>query len=200
MRLRSPKAPFRLALELAAGAAALLLLVPVAGAAQSAPATATTQTVFRWLNFAFVFGLGGWWVWRRLKNVFKSRAERIAAFIAEAEATRQQAQARLQAAEEKLAAIERETTEMRDRARLDSAAEAVRIRARAREEAERIERAAEAEIASAELAAANRLCEMAIDKTIEYARARVMGRLTPELDARLVGRFVDALGRAGGAL
>ncbi len=185
--------------EAAACAAALLLLVPASGAAQAALAPAGTETVFRWLNFALVFGLGGWYVWRKLKGVFQRRAERIAAFIAEAEAAREQARARLQAAEEKLASVEREGAEMRERARLDSVAEATRIRALAREEAERIERAAEAEIAAAEMAAVNRLREMAIDKTIEYARARVMERLNPEVDARLVGRFVGALGQAGGA-
>lgn len=186
--------------ERAVCAAALLLLVPAAGAAQATSTTATTEMLFRWLNFILVFGLGGWWVWRRLKGVFQRKADRTAAAIGEAEAARQQAQARLQAAEEKLAAIERESAGMRDRARLDSAAETTRIRALAREESERIDRAAETEIAAAEMAAVNRLREMAIDRTIEHARELVIERLNPEVDARLVGRFVAALGHAGGAL
>jgi F-type H+-transporting ATPase subunit b len=178
----------------------LLLAGPVAAAAQTSQGSATAQTVFRWLNFALVFGLGGWWSWRKLKVGFRRNSDRIAALIAEAEAARQAAQARLSAAEEKLAALERECAEMRERARLDSIAEAVHIRDLAHEEAGRIDRAAQAEIDAAELATVNRLREMAIDRTIDHARARVIDQLTPEIDSRLVGRFVDALGRAGEAL
>lgn len=186
-------------LKLGALLAALLLISPISALAQAVQAPATTETVFRWLNFALVFGLGGWWAWRRLKVVFRRRAERIAASIADAEAASMAAQARLQAAEEKLAGLEREGAEMRERARRDSAAEAERIHKLAGEETGRIERAADAEVAAAELTAANRLREMVIDKTIEYARAQVRERLTAEVDARLVGRFVDALGSVGGA-
>jgi F-type H+-transporting ATPase subunit b len=196
MRLRTAKP----VVQLAAGAALLLVISPTAGSAQAVQAPKTTETLFRWLNFFLVFGLGGWWVWRRLKAAFQRKSDQIAAAIAEAEAARREAQARLRAAEEKLTSIDRESAEMRERARRDSAAEAERIRGLAREEAGRIDRAADAEIAAAELAATNRLREMAIDRTIEYARARVIERLTPAVDARLVGRFVDALSRNGDSL
>ncbi|HVB33443.1 MAG TPA: hypothetical protein VNJ52_03575 [Patescibacteria group bacterium] len=197
MRL-GPAKPFIAFMRRMACSAVLLLAVPVSGAAQAIEAPATTETVFRWLNFVLVFGLGGWWISRKLKSVFERQAEQIAAAIATAEAARQASQDRLRAAEGKLAALDSEIVELRGRARLDSAAEAKRIQGLAREEAARIERAAEAELAAAELAAANRLREMAIDKTIEYARARATEKLTLEVDARLVGRFVDALVRAGG--
>jgi F-type H+-transporting ATPase subunit b len=190
----------RFLFRLAAGAAALLAIAPIAAAAQTTEAPAAAVTVFRWLNFLVVFGLGGWWVWGKLKGVFQRHADRIAAEIAEAEMTRQAAEARLRAAEEKLASLNREGAEMRERARRDSAAEALRIKELAREEAVRIERAADAEIAAAELAAAHRLREMEIDRTIEYARASVIERLTPEAGLRLVGRFVDAVGAAGESL
>ena len=179
-----------------AGAGLLLLAGPVAAMAQMQVPT-HTETVFRWLNFVFVFGVGGWWLWGKLKVGFRRKADSIAAAIAEAEAARSAAQARLQAAEERLAAVEREIAEMRQRARQDSAAETARIRELAREEAARIDQAADAEIAAAELAAANRLREMAIDRTIACARVLVKERLTADLEARLVGRFVDAIGRPG---
>jgi F0F1-type ATP synthase membrane subunit b/b' len=186
-------------INLSAGIAIAVLAVPITAAAQTSQVPSTTETIFRWLNFVFVFGVGGWWAWRKLKGVFQRRADQIAATIAEAEAALRSAQARLRAAEEKLAGLDRESTEMRQRARLDSAAEAGRIRDLAQEEAGRIERAADAEIAAAELAAENWLREMAIDRTIERARDLVRQRLTPEIDARLVRRFVEALDRAGGA-
>lgn len=185
-------------IKLGVGVGIFLLIGPVAAMAQM-QVPARTETVFRWLNFVFVFGVGGWWLWGKIKGVFRRKADSIAAAVAEAEAARSAAQARLHAAEEKLAGVEQESAEMRERARHDSAAETERIREMAREEAARIQRAADAEIAAAELAAANRLREMAIDKTIAYARVLVKERLTAGVDARLVGGFVGALRRSGEA-
>lgn len=190
----------RLLIKRATWLVVLLAAGSIAAAAQGIEAPATTETVFRWLNFALVFGLGGWWGWRKLKGAFQRKADRIAETIAEAEAARREAQARLSAAEEKLAALDRESAEMRERASLDSAAETARIRELALEESGRIDHASEAEIKAAELAAVNRLREMTINMTIESARAQVTKRITPEIDARLVSSFVDALGRAGGSL
>jgi F-type H+-transporting ATPase subunit b len=183
---------------LGGSAAALALFLPVlAAAAQGPEAPSTAEWVYRWLNFALVFGVGGWFAGRKLKAAFRRNAEKIAATIAEAEEAKRQAAERLQAAEAKLTAVDREAEEMRERARRDSAAEAERIRALAREEAARAERAADAEIEAAERTVVNRLREMAIDKTIERARALVAERMTPAIDRRLFSRFVAALGRAG---
>lgn len=184
--------------KVGAWSAALILLAPImAAAAEGSAEPTTTEWVFRWLNFALVFGLGGWWAGKKLKAVFRRNADKISATIAEAEDARRQAAKRLQAAEAKLAAIELEAEEMRERARRDSAAEAERIRALAREEAARADRAADAEIEAAERTVVNRLREMAIARTIERARELVAERMTPAIDRRLFGRFVEALGRTG---
>jgi F0F1-type ATP synthase membrane subunit b/b' len=181
-----------------AWSAALILVAPiVVAAAEGAAEPTTTETIFRWLNFALIFGVGGWWAGKKLKVAFRRNAEKIAATIAEAEGAKRQAAERLQAAEAKLAAIEHEAEAMREQARRDSAAEAERIRALAREEAARAERAADAEIEAAERTVVNRLREMAIARTIERAREMVAERMTPAIDRRLFGRFVEALGRMG---
>jgi F-type H+-transporting ATPase subunit b len=181
-----------------AWSAALILLAPiVAAAAEGSAEPTTTEWIFRWLNFALVFGVGGWWAGKKLKVAFRRNAEKIATTIAEAEDTKRQAAERLQAAEAKLAAIEREAVDMRERARKDSAVEAERIRALAREESARAEHAAAAEIEAAERTVVNRLREMAIARTIERAREIVAERMTPAIDRRLFGRFVEALGRMG---
>jgi F0F1-type ATP synthase membrane subunit b/b' len=181
-----------------AWSAALVLLAPVlAAAAEGSAEPSTSEWVFRWLNFVLIFGVGGWWAGKKLKAVFRRNAEKIAATIAEAEEAKRRAAERLQAAEAKLAAIEREAAEMREQARRDSAAEAERIRALAREEAARAERAADAEIEAAERTSVNRLREMAIARTIQRARELVAERMTPAVDRRLFGRFVEALGRMG---
>lgn len=67
-----------------AGAGLLLLAGPVAAMAQMQVPT-HTETVFRWLNFVFVFGVGGWWLWGKLKVGFRRKADSIAAAIADRE-------------------------------------------------------------------------------------------------------------------
>jgi F-type H+-transporting ATPase subunit b len=179
-------------------AAVLALFAPVLAAAAEGPeASSTSEWVFRWLNFALIFGVGGWWAGRKMKTAFRRNADKIAATIAEAEDAKRRAAERLKAAEAKLAAVDREAEEMRERARRDSAAEIERIRALAREEAARAERAADAEIEAAERMAVNRLREMAIGRTIDRARALLAERMTPEIDRALFRRFVGALERAG---
>lgn len=182
----------------AAWLGALVLLAPLAAAAQET-APSTTEWVFRWLNFVLVFGVGGWWVGKKLKVVFRKNAERIEATMAEAEAMRRQAQERLRAADAKLAGVAKEAGELIERARRDSAAEVERIRALAAEEAERVERAAEAEIEAAERAAVNRMREAAVELTIAKARALAAEQMSVEIDRRLFRRFAETLGGGGGA-
>ena len=178
-------------------ASAILALAPLAAAAQESPSPTTADWVFRWLNFALIFGVGGWWAGRKLKVVFRRKAEQIASSIAEAEAARREAEQRLREAEAELASVESEAQQMRERARRDSAAEVERIGELARQEAARVERAAEAEIGAAERSVANRLRELTVEKTMQRARALVAERLTPAVDRGLCGRFIEALGAGG---
>ena len=114
----SVRSTTRRLVALGGSAAALALLLPVlAAAAQGPEAPSTAEWVYRWLNFALVFGVGGWFAGRKLKVAFRRNAEKIATTIAEAEEAKRQAAERLQAAEAKLAAVDHEAEEMRERAR-----------------------------------------------------------------------------------
>ncbi len=181
-------------------ASVIVALAPLAAAAQETSSPTTADWVFRWLNFALIFGVGGWWAGSRLKVVFRRKADQIASSIAEAEAARREAEQRLREAEAKFASVESEAQQMRERARRDSAAEVERIGELARQEAIRVERAGEAEIEAAERSVANRLRELTVEKTMERARALVIERLTPAVDHGLRGRFIEALGAAGSGL
>jgi F0F1-type ATP synthase membrane subunit b/b' len=171
----------------------ICILTPLAVSAQTAEAPSTTEWVFRWLNFVLVFGVGGFYAGRWMLRAFRRKRDQIAASIALAETEQREAQERLLEAELKLSHVAGEAAEMRERGQRDSAAEVERLRAMAREEAARIERVADAEIAAAERAAVNRLREMAIELTLERARAAVADRLTPAAEASLFRRFVEAL-------
>jgi F0F1-type ATP synthase membrane subunit b/b' len=184
---------FRSLAKTALWALAFCILAPLAAAAQASDQPSVTEWAFRWLNFALVFGVGGYYLGRWMKGQYRLRAGEIAASISEAETAERQAEQRLRAAEAKLEAIAEESTAMRERARRDSAAESTRIRALAQEEVARLGRAADAEITAAERATVNALKELAIARTLEQARAAAARQMTPAVDGWLFRRFVDEL-------
>jgi F0F1-type ATP synthase membrane subunit b/b' len=70
------------------------------------------------------------------------------------------------------------------------------LRSLAREEAQKIERAAQAEIAAAERAARMELKSLAARMAVERAEALLRKELTPKSEAVLFQTFVQELGRS----
>jgi F-type H+-transporting ATPase subunit b len=183
-----------------AGFLAVLVLVAalplLAQEGEGSPADSTVGWVFRWLNFAIVFGAIGYFAVKKGGPYFRGQAEEIAKKIAEGTRAREAAERQRQEAQAKLANIEREIAEMRVEANRDAEAEAQRLRALAREEAEKIERAAQAEIAAAERAARMELKAFAARLAVERAEALLREELTPKSEAALFQAFVQELGRS----
>lgn len=153
--------------------------------------------VFRWLNFALVFGGGGYILAKHAPPFFRRRSEKIAAAINDAARVKAEAEQRRLVAEARLAGLEKEIAEMRAAARRDADAAAERIRALAREEAKKIELAADAEIQAAERAALMELKIIGGRLSIERAEALLREEMTPKTDAALFRNFLAELeGRA----
>ena len=179
----------------------LLLFAPgnVFAAESGDPAQSTLGWVFRWLNFAIVFGGLGYLLAKKGRAFFRGRAGAITAAIQEAAAAREQAEQRRRAAEEKIARLDQEAAALRAQARRDAAAEAERIRALAGEEAQKVERAGQLEIEAAERAARMELKAMAARLAVERAEAMIRKRMTPETQAAIFRSFVESLGPFGPA-
>ena len=162
---------------------------------QQDPAEAPIGTVFRWLNFALVFGGLGYLIAKKAPALFRGRADAIAASIADAAAAQADAEHHLREAEEKLLQLDHEAAELRAAARRESAAEAERIRALARSEAEKIARAAQLEGQAAERAARIELKVMAARLAVDRADALIRQQITAETQAALFGSFLNDLAR-----
>ena len=91
--------------------------------------------------------------------------------------------------------IDAEVSRLRAEAKKSMEAEAVRLRALARREAEIIERAAQAEIAAAQRAASLELKSLAARLAVERAQAVLAREITPEAQAVLFNSFVLELER-----
>ncbi len=158
-------------------------------------ADSPTGTVFRWLDFAIVAGVLGFVIRKRMLPALRKRAEGIRRAIAEGGEAKAEAEEQLRTVEEKLSRLDEEVAAMRAAARREYEAEAGRIRALAREEAVKIERAAEAEIAAAGRSAHIELRRMAAQLTASRAESFIRERINATTRAALFHSFLTDLGR-----
>jgi F-type H+-transporting ATPase subunit b len=160
------------------------------------PVNSNLGWVFRIINFLIV-AYGAWYGFARLlPNIFRARAEGIAASISDAARAKREAERLLREAAGKLERLDLEVGVMQERAQRDAAAEAERIRAAAREEASKVERAAALEIQAAERAARMELKALAAQLAVERAEAVLRGEMTPAAEATLFRAFVSDLERS----
>jgi len=185
--------------------ALFLLLLVTAGAVTHAlaaeageqnPAEEPIGVVFRWLNFLLVFGAVSYLIAKHAPAWGRRRADAIAASIAEAAASKAQAEQELREAEDRLNRLDQEVAELRAASQSESAAEAERIRARTREEIKKIERAAKTEIEAAERAARMELKGMAARLAVERADTLIRSQINPATQAALFRSFLADLARS----
>jgi F0F1-type ATP synthase membrane subunit b/b' len=160
------------------------------------PVDAPAGWLFRWLNFAILFGAISYLAWKKGGPYFRAQAEEISRKIEEGARAREAAERQRQEVGAKLANIEREIATMREEAKRDTDAETQRLRALSRVEAEKIERAAQAEIAAAERASRMELKILAARMAVERAEALLRKELTPKSEAELFQTFVHELDRS----
>jgi F0F1-type ATP synthase membrane subunit b/b' len=174
-----------------------LLALPVwAQEGESSPTDSPAGWVFRWLNFAIVFGAIAYLAVKKGAPYFRAQAEEISRKIAEGTRAREAAERQRAEVKAKLANLENDVVTMRAESKRDAEAEAQRLRSLAREEAEKIERAAQAEIAAAERAARIELKHHAARLAVERAEVLLRKELTPKSEAVLFQAFVQELERS----
>lgn len=151
--------------------------------------------IFRWLNFAIVFGVIAYCVVKFGTPYFHGRAEQVSEQIAEGARAREAAEKQRQAALQKLAGVPAEVAQIRADAKRSGEVEAQRLRALARGEAEMIAKAAQAEIAAAQRAARLELKGLAARLAIEHSESLLREQISPSVQAGLFEGFVVDLER-----
>jgi F-type H+-transporting ATPase subunit b len=163
---------------------------------ESSPADSTTGWVFRWLNFAIVFGLIAYFAIKKGAPYFRKSAEEISQRIRESTRTREAAEEQRREVEAKIAGLGETIAEMHETAKRDADAEIERLRVLARNEAEKIEHAAQEEIAAADRAARLSLKAHAAHLALEGAASLLRQTLTPKAEAAIFRTFVEELERS----
>jgi F-type H+-transporting ATPase subunit b len=163
---------------------------------EASPADSTTGWVFRWLNFALVFGAIGYCLAKYAAPAFGAQAEEISRKIAEGARAREAAERQRREIKTKLEGLEREIEQLRADAKRDAAVEAQRLRDMGRAEAEKIELAARAEIDAASRAGRMELKALGARLAVERAEVLLRQELAPKSDAALLRTFIAELERS----
>jgi len=175
----------------------LLAAIPVlAQEGENSPAETPTGWVFRWLNFAIVFGAIGYFAVKYGGPAFRANADNIAKRIEEGTRAREAAEKLKQEMAARLANLPKDIEQMKAEAKRDADAEAQRLRALAKEEAQKIEKSALAEIAATERFARQELKALAAKMAVDKAEALLRQKLTPKTEEKLFETFVAELERS----
>jgi F-type H+-transporting ATPase subunit b len=159
------------------------------------PADSPTGLIFRWLNFAIVFGGIAYLTAKYGGTFFRANAKEISARIVEATTVKAEADRELSAAQAKIAHLDQDVAELRAEAQKSWAAEAERLRASGLAEIEKIQQAARAELAASERAAHQQVRELAASMAVERAAALVGARMNSETRAKMFQSFLGELGK-----
>ena len=177
---------------IAVGMISILTAIPASAQETGDIADSSTGVIFRWLNFAIVFALIVWG-FRAAAPHFRSRSEEISRKIAEGARARQAADQQRAAAQQKLAGLPDEVARLRADAKRSGEAEAQRLRALAKTEAETIAKAAQEEIIAAQRAARLEMKALAARLAVEQAEALLRQQITSSEQANLFEAFVADL-------
>jgi F-type H+-transporting ATPase subunit b len=153
-------------------------------------------TTFTFFNFLILLVGVGFVLMKTLPKTFRDRNSRIQKQLVDARTATEEASARLNSVEARLAKLDDQIAAMRTQAETDSAKEAQRLRASVEEEKSKILAAAESEIQSATAAARRDIQQFAAGLAIEQAARKLV--VTAETDRLLIENFARHLTGEGG--
>jgi F-type H+-transporting ATPase subunit b len=148
------------------------------------------------LNFAVIAAAIFWAAKKNLPGMFRNRTAEIQKAMQEARKASEDANRRLADIESRLSRLDTEIGTMRSAAEKEAAAEEVRIKQAAEEDARRIVESAEQEIAAATKAARRELTAYAADLAVTLATKQI--RVDSPTDQALVRSFAQELLQNGG--
>lgn len=151
------------------------------------------ETLFKWLNFALLFGALIYLARKPLHRYFAGQRRALQGAIEESRRLRERAERQRNEIEQRMARLGEEVTVMRQQAAADAAAEQRRIHDTAEHEAERVRATARAEIDSVVRACRLELKAYTARLAIGLAEQKIRQELTPETHGALFRTFVETL-------
>lgn len=148
---------------------------------------------WEWANFLLLAGGLAYIIGKNAGPAFDARGRKIRKDMVEAEEAKREADARVDAVEQRLAHLGDEITALRAEAQREEEAEHARYERHTASEITKIQAHAEQDIASAAKAAKMDLKRYAAEIALRLAEEKIRTRMTPETEDRLVRGFVKNL-------
>lgn len=149
-------------------------------------------TAFTLFNFAVLAVLVGWGLLKALPKTFRARTSAIQKQLVDARTATEEANARLNSVEARLAKLDEKIAGFRTQAKADAERDEQRMKASVEDEKHKIIAAAEAEVQAATTMARREIQQYAADLAIEQAARKLI--VTAETDRLIVESFAHRLG------
>lgn len=147
------------------------------------------SVLWKWANFAILFGVLAYLSSKQVGPLLKKRAEDITEGLAAGERAKADAEAKAREIEGRLSNLEGAVAKMKSEAAEIRDREAERIKRETKNEIERVQRQAEIEIESAGKLAALEVRHHGAKLALDLAERKVRERMNPELQSVLVSNF-----------
>ena len=149
---------------------------------------------WKFMNLAVFIAILVYLLRKPLSEAFKAKRELIRAELIRAEEEKQAALAQLTATEAKLARLDTEAAEIRQRAAAEADVEKRRILEQTEADINKLRAQAQSEINRLSQQARLELRRYSAETSIRLAEARIKQEITPEKDARLVRSNIQSIG------
>lgn len=149
---------------------------------------------WKFINLAIFLAIMVYLLRKPLSEAFKARREAIRAELIRAEEERQAALAQLTSTEAKLAALDSESSQILEKARLEAEAEKARILTQTEEDVERLRRQSESEIGRLSQQTRAELRRFSAEESIRLAEEKIRQQINAQKDAQLVRANIQSIG------
>jgi len=173
----------------------LLMMVVFAACAWAAEEGHGTEPslLWKWVNFAVVVLIIGYYAVKLGGPALRERAEGILDNLSAAAQRGEEAAARAAEIDRQMASLSAQVDTMRQEAREEMARDTERFKAETADLIAKVERNAEAEIAAAAKHVQNEVKALSAQLALELAQRKIAARMNPETQAALVDGFVRSL-------
>jgi F-type H+-transporting ATPase subunit b len=153
--------------------------------------------IWKFINLIIFLTAGIVILRRPLTQAFETRSAAIKQELLKARTERDEAQALLEEAEQKLSTIDVDVRQVKEQAEREAAEEKQRLLDAAAEEIRKLELQAQRETEMAEKVAFKELREFLAERSVELATVGIKAQMRPEDDARIIEKSVTELRRSG---
>ena len=175
----------------------LLVLLLACGAAWASEEGEGGQKIsvemWKWINFGILAAGIAYLAVKVGKPTLQQRREDILEDLKAAEARGKAAEQKAAEVERRIASLQTEVAQLKDTARAEMQAEAVRIENETKEVLAKVERSSQTEIAAAGKEAVKKLRAEAADLALKLAQQKITQRLDGPAQAALVEQFVTSM-------